>query len=375
MDALIVIVGIFILAWLRGVISNKELPKNNSNRNTQKTSSPDKNRIDLPASVRSDWSEEPITHTPNDSRRQCAVIESTASEHTVNTTARGNSNTRRESQAYTPGTSTRRNTIHFPVCSDLSEEPITHTPNDSRRQCAVIESTASEHTVNTTTRGNSNTQRESLTYTPRTSSRSSSSIAFKPTTTKKNAKSSVNGDALSNILTSSDLDGLHDAFTGAPLKKASGLYQCQSCKVYYHAESFQLLRKENASRCVACHSTDITAIVADTKTPRGKDYTPKIITLQNYQQHAGSVVTFEGFVHKVLRSKRGSDFAAMFENKSWSRGFKLVFFDRSAKRVGGEKYINSLAGKKIKVRGLIKKNPIFGYEIIVSEKSMILSVK
>ncbi|MBW7936918.1 MAG: hypothetical protein H3C71_07240, partial [Flavobacteriales bacterium] len=91
--------------------------------------------------------------------------------------------------------------------------------------------------------------------------------------------------------------------------------------------------------------------------------------------HEGSVVTFEGRVHQVNESRRGNDFAVMFEDKSWVKGFKLVFFRDGARKVGGSSYINSLAGRKVKIRGLVVKHPKFGYEIIISEKSMILSVE
>lgn len=171
-----------------------------------------------------------------------------------------------------------------------------------------------------------------------------------------------------------DLSGLNDAFTGAALDKKLGLYQCQSCKVYYHSESFEILRAENSSKCVACTSTNIIDILGSTNNKRGKNYTPDVVTLENYKQHVGSVVTFEGYVCKVNESRRGNDFAVMFENESWTEGFKLVFFRGAAVRIGGASYIKSLSNKKIKVRGLLIKHPKFGYEIIISQKSMILSV-
>jgi hypothetical protein len=180
----------------------------------------------------------------------------------------------------------------------------------------------------------------------------------------------------SELLAPSDveLDGLHDAFTGAPLDRNSGLYQCRNCKVYYHAESIQILIEVNNSKCVSCQSTNIVALVVGDKTTRGGDYNPNVVTLQNYKQHVGSVVTFEGRVYRVNESRRGNDFAVMFENKSWVAGFKLVFFRGSVQKIGVN-YINSLVDKTVKVRGLIVKHPTFGYEIIISEKSMILSVK
>jgi hypothetical protein len=204
------------------------------------------------------------------------------------------------------------------------------------------------------------------TFRPSSRPRSNSNISFKKTTSTSSA---------SSVPAIADLEGLHDAFTGAPLDKNLGLYQCQSCKVYYHTESLQILREANNSQCVSCQSTNIIAVLSGSKTTSGNDYTPNVVTLQNYKQHEGSVVTFEGYVHNVNESRRGNDFAVMFEDKSWTRGFKLVFFSDGVRKVGGKPYITGLSGKTVKVRGLVIKHPKFGYEIIVSEKSMILDVK
>lgn len=187
-----------------------------------------------------------------------------------------------------------------------------------------------------------------------------------------NTPSPTSNTSTNTVPDANDLEGLHDAFTGAPLDKNLGLHQCQTCKVYYHTESLQVLREANNSQCVACPSTNIIVVLVSDKATGGKDYTPNVVTLQNYQQHEGAVVTFEGLVHKVNESRRGNDFAVMFENKSWVHGFKLVFFRGSINKVGGADYIKSLTGEKIKVRGLLIKHPKFGYEIIVSENSMIL---
>jgi hypothetical protein len=173
-----------------------------------------------------------------------------------------------------------------------------------------------------------------------------------------------------------DLSGLVDAFTGSSLNVQMGLYRCNNCSVFYHTESYNLLREVNNCRCVACSSTNIqlfTKIESDTT--RGRNFAPDLVTLNNYKQHVGRVVTFEGYVPKVLVSRRGSDYAVMFENSSWSDGFKLVFFRGTIRASGGRDYIMGLKGKKIKVRGLIVKHDRFGYEIIVSEKSMIMDVK
>lgn len=204
------------------------------------------------------------------------------------------------------------------------------------------------------------------TFRPKSGSKSTAKISFQ--------NSPDTGTSIT-APTENDLKGLHDAFTGASLNKLLGLYQCQSCKVYYHKESLQVLIEVNSSQCVSCQSTNIIEITGSASSSKGKDYSPNVITLNNYKDHVGTVVTFEGLVQNVKESKRGNDFAVMFENKSWVQGFKLVFFRGAVRKVGGKPYINSLNSKTVRVRGLLIKHERFGYEIIVSEKSMIMSTK
>jgi hypothetical protein len=174
----------------------------------------------------------------------------------------------------------------------------------------------------------------------------------------------------------SDLKDLHDAFTGAPLNPALGLHQCTTCQVYYHTESIEVLREENAGRCVACGSTSLVARGAqEARTSRGRDYDPNVVTLANFRSHFDRVVTFEGLVREVKTSKRGKDYAVMFEQTTWAKGLKLVFFRRSIPDAGGVTFIKSLRGKHVRVRGLLINHRIFGPEIIITERSMILDVR
>lgn len=169
--------------------------------------------------------------------------------------------------------------------------------------------------------------------------------------------------------------GLHDAFTGAPLDTSLGLHQCGKCTVYYHAASFAVLRSENSSQCVSCGSVSIRPVSDDVPRPAaGRDFTPAVVTLANYRSKIGAVVTFQGLVCKVMESRRGSDYAVMFENTTWAKGFKLVFFRGSISACGGKRFIMSLEGKTVRVRGLLINHPRFGYEIVVSERSMILDI-
>jgi hypothetical protein len=172
-----------------------------------------------------------------------------------------------------------------------------------------------------------------------------------------------------------DLSGLHDAFTGIPLNKSLGLYQCGKCKVYYHTQSFHILQQENRSCCVACGAHALQALTQwHTASDRGRDHSPVIVSLADFAQHFGRVVTFEGRVRSVKTSRRGTDYAVMFEDTSWAKGLKLVFFRGAISEVGGPTYIQNLTSRTVRVRGLLVKHPQFGPQIVISEKSMILRV-
>ncbi|MBE3681826.1 MULTISPECIES: hypothetical protein [Vibrio] len=252
---------------------------------------------------------------------------------------------------------------------------------------------SSSSTANSTrnTRNTRNSSHRDTTSTPLQKKPSTPPQSYRPTARTSSvtnrpairfSEGSSGFDVASTSLNSSssgvvnvDLSGLHDAFTGAPLDKNLGLHQCQRCKVFYHSESVTVLKEANAGQCVACPSTQIRAVNVGQEKKSGRDYTPEVITLSNYREHVGSVVTFEAKVIEVKESRRGSDFAVMFERKSWTQGFKLVFFRRAVTKVGGKPYISSLGGKTVKVRGLVVNHPKYGYQIIVSEKSMILGAR
>lgn len=171
-----------------------------------------------------------------------------------------------------------------------------------------------------------------------------------------------------------EFEGLHDAFTGAPLDPSAGLYQCSRCGVYYHSASFDLLKAENQGRCVACLAVGITRRELGPAVRPGRNAAPRTVTLADYKQHVGRVITFEGTVRRVHRSLKGGHLAAMFEDTTWSKGLKLVFFKRTVGRAGGIAAIEGLSGRTVRVRGLLVHHRFFGYQIVINNPSMIQSV-
>jgi|GEM_PF-1761903 len=238
-------------------------------------------------------------------------------------------------------------------------------PSQPNPRSRVSQQTHSRHSYPPGHQGTGKTERNSTVYRPNSSrSNSASKIVFTTPDMSSGTGSIVPDD---------ELEGLHDAFSGEPVDENRILFQCMKCSVFYHEESFLVVKEMNESKCVCCNTVNIARFIRSNSTG-GTDFTPDVVTLRNYKNYIGSVVTFEGLVHEVKESKRGSDYAVMFENKSWTKGFKLVFFSGSIKHVGGVDYIRSLKSKKVKVRGLVVNHEIFGYEIIVYRKSMILGV-
>jgi hypothetical protein len=217
----------------------------------------------------------------------------------------------------------------------------------------------------TTRASSSQAKKSDTTFRPNRSPRTSPKIDF-----------STNFGESGGDVSVGSLDGLHDAFTGAPLDRLLGLNQCQSCKVYYHDESLEVLKSENSSQCVACGGAQIVALVAGKESPfKGRNFDPDVISLDNFRDHYNRVITLEARVVAVRVSRRGTDYALMFEKKSWTKGLKLVFFRGSVRKVGGAAFIKGLEGRKVRVRGLLINHRTFGPEIIVSERSMILETK
>jgi hypothetical protein len=206
-------------------------------------------------------------------------------------------------------------------------------------------------------------KRDPTLYRPKTSvkSRTAEHIRF------------INGTTR-GVLNDYDIKDLVDALTGAPLKPSLGLYQCRNCKVFYQTHSIEVINSENGGRCVSCLQTAIESVGAKPE-GRGRNADVNIVTLENYKQHTGHVITFEGYVHTVLVSQRGVDYAVMFEAKRWTRGFKMVVFRGDVSRIGGSNFLFSLLKRRVRIRGLLINHKTFGYEIIISDPAMILAVE
>jgi hypothetical protein len=65
------------------------------------------------------------------------------------------------------------------------------------------------------------------------------------------------GQGTVHIVRRSELAGLRDAYSSAPIDVGQQLVRCGNCLSVYHADSFAVLRRENGGSCVICRSTDL----------------------------------------------------------------------------------------------------------------------
>jgi uncharacterized protein YeeX (DUF496 family) len=171
---------------------------------------------------------------------------------------------------------------------------------------------------------------------------------------------------------------IQDPLTGELINliKNEYLYQCKVCSVFYLKESFEFIAKKNQGKCVSCSSKNIVPYFYDGKVLKIVRFDPTNVTLDNLHLFVGKSVIFTGKIIKILESRRG-DYALMFEDKPWVEGFKLIIFYPLMKPGKGleKEFLRSLVGKTITVRGLLEHHEIYGYEILIFKRNMILQIQ
>jgi hypothetical protein len=180
------------------------------------------------------------------------------------------------------------------------------------------------------------------------------------------------------------LVGASDPLTLTPLQAGERIHACTRCRLGYHGDTFAFLRAENAGNCVGCRQADRLTVVllpgaaALPMAPPVRPVAPTpadIVTLSGIRDHIGQVVTFEGYVHKVHRSKQGTWFVKFEKTDKPFAGFKLVIFDRYTPHwemalVDPMDY----QGQVVRARGLVQDHPTWEMEIIVHHPALVAIV-
>lgn len=169
------------------------------------------------------------------------------------------------------------------------------------------------------------------------------------------------------------LKDINDALTGEQIDPGKEVYQCRKCRVYYHGSSLEILKEMNYGNCVSCGSKSMAKVESLKEHKRGVNARPSAITIDNYRDFIGRVVTFEGYVPKVEIS--GKSYSVMFENKPWREGLKMLVLRQYVDLLGGADFLRGLQGKILRVKGLLTRHPEYGDEILVVDRTMILDIR
>ncbi len=171
---------------------------------------------------------------------------------------------------------------------------------------------------------------------------------------------------------------LYDPLSGDPIQIRANqyLFRCKKCSVFYLKDSYDFIVQKNQRKCVSCLSTEILPYYYDGKIIKIVSFNPDFVTLENLHLYVNKSIKFTGTIVKLYESKRG-DYALMFEDKPWVEGFKLIIFYPLMKKGKGleREFLQSLVGKTITVRGLLQCHEIYGYEILIFKRNMILNIQ
>ncbi len=185
-------------------------------------------------------------------------------------------------------------------------------------------------------------------------------------------KISSNND---EFLVSPKLNIFTDVLSGNILESGQVFYQCSRCFLFYSAESVKRITNSIKFFCTNC-GEEIELDPDNHDFKNGKNYLPPQVDLVNFMRYVRRVVSFEGQVVEIKWSSENDVLVIKFQDASWSDALKIpVFGEKGISDLGGEDFIFSLQGVKIKVRGLLIQHPRFGYEILTHKRSMIELLK
>lgn len=88
--------------------------------------------------------------------------------------------------------------------------------------------------------------------------------AYRPRARSRTGKAGADGSSGAPfVMRRAEFAGLRDAYSGEPLDPSRAIVRCEGCGVLYHAESANVLARENAGRCAGCGRQHFRAVVVD----------------------------------------------------------------------------------------------------------------
>jgi hypothetical protein len=97
----------------------------------------------------------------------------------------------------------------------------------------------------------------------RENSRARDPRAYRPKARSRAGNTGTGRAGAPFVMRRAEFAGLRDAYSGEPLDPSRAVVRCESCGVLYHAESANVLARENAGRCAGCGRQHFRAVVVD----------------------------------------------------------------------------------------------------------------
>jgi len=80
---------------------------------------------------------------------------------------------------------------------------------------------------------------------------------YRPRGPRPTARERSAGRGTNWIVSRTELEGVRDAYSSAPIDPDAPLWRCGGCLACYHQRSVEALQSRNAGRCALCASDDL----------------------------------------------------------------------------------------------------------------------
>ena len=172
-----------------------------------------------------------------------------------------------------------------------------------------------------------------------------------------------------------------DFVTGAALDPDQGIVRCNECRALYHPDSAALLDVHNGGCCASCGSQALQRLDdAELRRFRGSTAWPRrdravvaeVGPGDAYERLVGRMVTVSGTAGPALPTRRTGEFSLLFRDRVLGTECRLTFVGAAVRGLRGRAFVHGLIGSKVKVRALLLRHEVHGFQLLITDPAMVL---
>jgi hypothetical protein len=172
-----------------------------------------------------------------------------------------------------------------------------------------------------------------------------------------------------------------DFVTGAALDPGQGIVRCNECRALYHPDSAALLDVHNGGCCASCGSqalqrlddTELRRFRGSTAWPRrDRAVVAEVGPGDAYERLVGRMVTVSGTAGPALPTRRTGEFSLLFRDRVLGTECRLTFVGAAVRGLRGRAFVHGLIGSKVKVRALLLRHEVHGFQLLITDPAMVL---